>query len=203
MHDELGQQLTATKMEIALAQRTLARLNDPRLEDGLSRQLQSLRGMVDQSVASVRRISVRLRPDVLDKLRFGDALRWLVDDFNTRYGIPCSLSVEGDVDKLYDPYAITLFRIVQESLNNIAKHAHATTTTVRLGLERDGWHCSVTDDGTGFDETSIKLDSFGLVGMRERVESLGGSLELQTAKGQGTTLRIHLKVSEAQPEKIS
>ncbi len=195
MHDEIGQQLTAIRMDIALIERSLS--GTVPLTDcaGVIAQLDGLRSLVDRSISSVRAMTSRLRPDVLDKLGFGDALQWLSDDFEKRNDIRCELSVVGSVSILQDPIATTLFRAVQEGLTNIAKHAHASNVSVSLRGEADRWLCEIVDDGVGFEpDTAGSKDSFGLIGMRERIEALGGRLTIESAQAKGTRLLVSLPI---------
>lgn len=194
LHDELGQQLTAVKMEIALMERTVRSGLGRSHVIPLDAHMADLRQLVDEAIAIGRRLSLKLRPDVLDKLGFGDAVLWLADDFRERSGISCTVSVPDEASLIRDPVAITLFRIVQEGLTNIMRHAKAQHASIEVVQTNDGWECEISDDGGGFSEAlGTRSDAFGLVGIRERVQSLGGSLDIVSVPGRGTTLRVTVK----------
>lgn len=186
MHDELGQLLTALKMDISLLRRRLGP------DDA---QLNSMTQLVDAATAAGRRVAAQLRPAVLD-LGLSDGLLWLAEEFSQRYGIPVSHQIEG-AGELDDLTAIQIFRIAQEAFTNIARHAQAKS--VRLALARTPGLIAldIVDDGLGFTPaTQTSEKSFGLRGMRERAHLLGGTLDCASVPNHGTTLRVRVPCIE-------
>ncbi len=198
LHDELGQLLTALKMDLAWVRERL---------DGGSAELadkaQQMDRMLDQTVGSVRRISADLRPLMLDDLGLADAAQWLVDDFARRSGVECRLYLaEGEaLDIVERAAATTVYRALQESLTNIARHAKARHAWVMLGLNDGAIELEVEDDGHGIaSEDLAKARSLGLKGMRERALYLGGSVEVSRAPRGGARVRLRVPVRAARAE---
>jgi PAS domain S-box-containing protein len=196
LHDELGQLLTALKMDLAwLRERD-------RAGDALAERLAAMGGIVDRMVGSTRRIAADLRPLMLDDLGLADAAHWLVDDFAARSGVRCELEVSGeDAFEALDPTVATaMYRALQESLTNVAKHAGATRVRVALGVEAGAAHFEVEDDGLGIDPADLdKTRSLGLKGMRERVTYLGGRLEVARGARGGTRVRARVPLRAEAP----
>jgi two-component system sensor histidine kinase UhpB len=195
IHDDLGGNLTAIKMALALLRRRLP--DDPALTD----KADYVDSLVDRTIESIHRISVDLRPSILD---FGivAAIEWQAAEFEKQLGIPCHVaSSDSDID-LPPDQASALFRIFQESLNNISKHAHASSVQVRLMRNQRGIRMEITDDGTGIAvRDRQKPASFGIRGMIERAKALGGSLSVSNVSKGGSmvAIRIPLPVSPARP----
>ena len=186
LHDELAQSLAAMKMDARWVEANLADAQQ------CARKLREMIGMLDQAVAATRRIAADLRPLILDDLGLVPALEWLGNGFTQRHGVACRLELDEGVE-LQEPHATALFRIVQESLSNVGKHARARNVVVRLAREGDEVLLSVTDDGVGFDpDQPHNPASLGLAGLRERIRLLRGSLAISSSRGQGT--RIELRV---------
>ena len=186
LHDELGQALTALKIDIGWVRERVG------MEPGEVREkLAAMQGLIDATVASARRISADLRPLMLDDLGLAAATDWLVQGFSQRTGIPCTLEAdESDLD-LQDPYATAVFRVLQESLTNIARHAQATKVSVRVERRGDRIALEVRDNGRGFVPSEpARPGSFGLLGLRERASLLGGDLAIDSVPNQGTTVRM-------------
>jgi PAS domain S-box-containing protein len=196
LHDELGQLLTALKMDLAWLR---ARGGAP---GELGPRLAAMDEIVDRMVGSTRRIAADLRPLMLDDLGLADAVHWLVDDFAGRSGVRCELEMDGEdaFDALDPKVATTVYRALQESLTNVAKHAGATRVRVALRAAAGEVLFEVEDDGRGIDPADLdKSRSLGLKGMRERVTYLGGRLEVARGAPRGTRVRAHvpLHASEA------
>lgn len=192
LHDELGQALTGLRMEISwLGGRLLT--TQPELEQ----KVVSIKKLIDGTIKSVRRISSELRPLVLDDLGFAAAANWYVDQFATRTNLKVALELPNDDPENGGTVATTLFRVLQESLTNVARHAGARNVDIRLLQANDQWRLEIRDDGQGFDQSSAKMGGIGLIGMRERVQALGGSFELTAAPGQGTLIEICIPVESA------
>ncbi|RYY77467.1 MAG: PAS domain-containing sensor histidine kinase [Comamonadaceae bacterium] len=190
LHDELAQSLTALKMDTDWVR---ANLHKP---EQAGPRLAAMLRMLDDAVASTRRIAADLRPLVLDDLGLVSAVEWLASSFTQRTGVPCRLAVDDDLD-LQEPHATAVFRMVQESLANVAKHAGARHVDVTLARTGDDALLQVVDDGIGFNAADPrKPQSLGLVGLRERAKLLRGSVAITSAPGQGTRVeaRIPLEV---------
>jgi PAS domain S-box-containing protein len=192
LHDELGQLLTALKMDLGWVRERLAG-GDPDLSAKAAKMGETL----DQTVTSVRRIAADLRPLMLDDLGLPDATAWLVEDFAQRSGVKCDfrMALGEELSGLERNLANTVYRALQESLTNIARHAHAQNAWVVLADDDDGIRLEIEDDGRGITaEDLAKSRSLGLKGMRERVSYVGGTLEVERAPRGGTrvTLRVPL-----------
>jgi len=186
LHDELGQSLTALRMRAALLRvRYGAQL------PGLKEQVRELTELVDRSIGVVRNVATTLRPTVLD-LGIGSALEWLVDEFRKHSGLDCSLTLALDEGGPSEQQAIALFRIVQESLTNIARHADASETMVTLTCSTQLCVLHIVDDGCGFDTMQLKPHAYGLLGIRERALSLNGQVSMVSSPGGPTSIEVIL-----------
>jgi PAS domain S-box-containing protein len=193
LHDELGQALTALKMDVDLLGSTI-----PEERSDLLERTDAMRELLDSTVATTRRISADLRPLVLDDLGLGAAAEWLAQTFSQRTHIPCQLSVDLACAQLAEPHASALFRIMQESLTNVARHAQANRVEVRLERLGDDAVLTVRDDGVGMDRSARPGPrSFGLRGIGERVMLLGGEMQIASRPGAGTTLVARIPVGRA------
>jgi PAS domain S-box-containing protein len=190
LHDELGQALTALKMDLAWLRQNL-----PPGDEALSAKAATMNATLDATVASTRRISADLRPLILDDLGLADAAEWLVDEYSQRSGIECRLDMD-DPDGLASlpaPVATALYRILQESLTNIARHAGATQVHIALQQHAAEVSLEVQDNGRGItEEDRAKPTSFGLRGIRERADYLGGHASIGTAPEGGTRLSVSI-----------
>ncbi len=191
VHDELGQVLTVLKLETAMCELVCA----GQLPE-LDQRLQSIKRLIAQLFQLVRDVATALRPPILDA-GIASAIEWQVRRFEARTQIPCLVEVPEHVPELSDGKAIGLFRILQEALTNVMRHAGAHSVQVRLSLEDDELCLWVSDDGKGFVAEQRKPgQSFGLVGMQERVLMLGGQLSIDSRPGEGTTLCARVAVTE-------
>ncbi|MDR8398532.1 PAS domain-containing sensor histidine kinase [Paraburkholderia sp. USG1] len=198
LHDDLGQQLTALKMGVVALQRRVGEnVSDP---DG-SAAASGLQRQIDSMMASLRRIAADLRPPLLDDLGLAAALEWLTDDFTQRFNVAARLRIDTD-DAGFTPFASSaLFRIVQEALTNVARHARASEVVV--GISSDATTCAihVEDNGRGTVlEDAGKRGSFGLLGMRERVRQLRGTLTIDSAPGSGFRITVRIPLSAIRPD---
>jgi len=192
LHDELAQSLTALKMDTAW----LLNLVPPEQTAVLSK-LHSMQDMLDSTVSATRRISADLRPLILDDLGLVPAAEWLVQNFEERTGIPCTLSVDHELE-LGDPHATAIFRILQESLTNVAKHAHASLVEVVLKQADEKVILEVRDNGDGFSlRAPRKPNSYGLAGLRERAHLLEGEVCVDSSPGLGTHIRVSIPMDKA------
>jgi PAS domain S-box-containing protein len=192
LHDELGQRLTALKMELSsLDAPTRAAVHGDRLAVMLE--------MVDDTVATVRRIATELRPLMLDDLGLNAAIDWLTQGWAARMGIKVRLQLGRSDPDIGEAAAIALFRMVQEALTNIARHAKATEVRIQIRHSRGSLLLTVRDNGVGFAEASMYREgSHGLMGIRERAYMLGGTLEIGNARGGGGRITVRLPLRSAQ-----
>lgn len=181
IHDSLGQALTALKLQLVAAQDAAA-TEAP----ALSTRLAETALMVDDLVKSVRRIATELRPPILDQLGLPAAVEWLAQDFARRTGIRCQTSVLPTDGAITNELATALFRIVQEALTNVLRHAGATRVDIELGVNSGCVMLEINDDGSGITETGMGPGSLGILGMRERAAALGGVLEVAPRSNGGT-----------------
>jgi signal transduction histidine kinase len=183
IHDELGQLLTALKMDVSLLK---MRLTAPDLLEKVA----DMRVLVDQTIWMVRNVANDLRPAALN---FGltSALEWLTDDFARRNGIPCQFRMNGSEPVLAEAHATAVFRIVQESLTNVTRHSRATCVHVTLNINERGFDLHINDNGGGFDpDTARNGYSYGLLSMSERARLIGAWLRIDSAPGAGTTVSV-------------
>jgi signal transduction histidine kinase len=182
VHDELGQSLTAVKMDLAW----LAGRLPPRNGEML-RRIRATGQLADSIIQSIRRISTELRPAVLD-LGLAAAVEWQVQEFQSRSGVQCKVRLL--IREVVTSNASTaMFRIFQETLTNVARHAKATRVEVVLQKQQDRLVLLIHDNGRGFDQADPSFsNSLGLLGMRERAAILGGQVNISSAAGKGTTV---------------
>jgi PAS domain S-box-containing protein len=195
LHDELAQSLTALKMDV-----TWLKERVPAEQQALVGKLESMQEMLDGTVQATRRISSDLRPLMLDDLGLLPAAEWLVNNFIQRHGIHCRFTVDPPDLDLQDPHATAIFRIMQESLTNVARHAHASNVDITLDGSAGEITLRVRDNGCGFAPADPrKPNSFGLVGLRERVYLLDGEISVDTAPGKGATIEVRIPLPQEAP----
>ncbi len=195
LHDSAGQALTAIRIHLQLITDLLQSKNEEKLTD-LARRTTS---MVDDTVEEIRRAVNQLGPAVLDDVGLEAAIRRAGDDLHETTGVEVDVRVELDA-KLDASVESTCYRLVQESLTNVARHADASQVEIRVVARGDEVELTVRDDGKGFDPAARKRKSRGVVGMRERVELLGGELRVESAPGEGTTIAARLPNVEEAPQ---
>lgn len=197
IHDEMGQALTAIRMDVSLIMRRITKKKDITQDDILSR-LQLVCDLTDSTVKEMRAIVTRLRPGILDDLGLAAAVEWQAQDFTKRTGIQCNF-VSLDVEVILDnKRATALFRIFQESLTNVLRHAGASRIDITLHTIGNMIVLEVTDNGRGITKDEIDgKQSFGLLGIRERVLSFKGEVEITGRQGRGTTVKVTMPLSEA------
>jgi signal transduction histidine kinase len=189
LHDELGGLLTAAKMDLSWLQ---SRLEGKAIQERLTQ----LGNVLDEAMDLKRRVVEELRPSLLDHFGLPTALRAYVESTCAKAGLAADIRIEHTCDSMPKDTAIALFRVVQEGLSNIIRHARAKT--VKLELDGDSRNCSISlaDDGQGFDAESPQFRwSHGLMGMRQRAEALGGQLQLESKVGRGTSVRVAVPIS--------
>lgn len=197
VHDELGQALTGLKLDMSWLASKLGKNAKP-----VQQKVKTMVDHIDATIQTVRRIATELRPGILDSLGLVAAMEWQANEFQARTGIPCVVTTT-IADTIWDQDITTVFfRIYQETLTNIIRHAHATRVEVRID-EEDGYLVmSVRDNGRGISEEEMaNTRSLGLVGMRERATLIGGELALHGAPGQGTTVTLRVPLNGPRPAK--
>jgi signal transduction histidine kinase len=199
-HDELGQALTGLKMEISFLRNKLSH-NSGQNQAEVTDKLNSMSDLVDTTIQSVRRIASRLRPSLLDDLGLGAALELHLQEFQTRTNIQTQFIDKANLDEitLDRDQAIGLFRIVQEALTNVARHAQASAVTVAVALEGDDDRLlvQITDNGIGIQPSDIaRSKSFGIVGMKERVTLLQGGIDFQGDPEKGTVITVRVPLNQ-------
>ncbi len=187
LHDQVGQVLTALRMSLGNLEKALAPYEGSTLSE-----LELSKRLVGQALRSTRDLAMGLRPTMLDDLGLESALEWYARQHAKLYGIPVSVHVDAALGDLSDAQKTCVYRIVQEALNNSAKYAQAENVTVTLGVNGEDLTLEITDDGIGFDPCGNAGRGLGLLGMRERVAQLGGSLTIESSPRQGTRIRAEL-----------
>ncbi len=188
IHDELGQQLTGLKMDIAWLMKKTGK-GDAVIETKFNDTLK----LVDATVRTIRRISTELRPSIIDDLGLNAALEWLMAEFKDRLRIEMVYDNSFDDHNVDPNISIGLFRILQESLNNIAKHANANKVEIKIEKQNSVVHLSVHDDGIGFDTNTKPTGlTFGVLGIRERVNRMKGDCMITSDPGRGTKIEVKI-----------
>jgi signal transduction histidine kinase len=194
IHDELGQALTGLKFDIGKLAKSACR-DDPET----SEKIQTLSQSIDRINNSVRRIASGLRPEVLDEIGLSAAIEWQAREFQRRTGVRCTVEIEpgfADPDK---ERSTALFRIFQELLTNVARHANATRVSARLA-DDDGLSLVVEDNGRGVRSEELEGNkSLGFLGLRERVLAFGGSIDVRGEEGKGTKVSVLIPNLQQQP----
>ena len=196
LHDDLGQQLTGLKLELSWLS---GRVKEGR--QATAEEVGAMRQLLDTAIASVRRIATELRPLILDDLGFGEAVAWQTAEFAKRSGLKVDLDLQAQALVKDDVVATALFRIVQESLTNVVRHAGASSVQVRLTSDEDHLVLTVCDNGGGIVAGGRSGTGIGLVSMRERATALGGQLKIAGEPGAGTTIEVILPLARPVLEK--
>lgn len=192
IHDELSGSLTALKMDLALLPDRVAKDHKLFLE-----KLNSMSALIDRTLARLHTIVTELRPVVLDKFGLVAAIEWQTNEFQQRFGIPCELRLPPQEIAWDSERSTAVFRIFQEALTNVARHSNATRVTIDLTSETGRSVLRVRDNGDGINETAIHArDSIGLLGMRERALSFGGTTEVIRLPEGGTLVRVTIPTDE-------
>lgn len=197
IHDELGQLLTGIKMEVRMVETRLSDRDDRTLNPCIDK-LMEVSEMVDDTINSVRRISAGLRPSALDNLGLGSALREEAEHFTSRTAIPCTVEIDDYPDILPNEVSTAAFRIFQESLTNVARHADARKIDSSLSIRDQVLRLRVHDDGKGIDPAEIgDPKSLGLIGMLERAANVGGKVSFLRNPQKGTDVVLTIPLQKA------
>ncbi len=192
LHDEVGQMLTGLRMELSAMSRM--RMTSGDAESELSARITHAKGIVENTLGIVRNIAMLLRPSMLDDLGLTPALAWLIKETSRSSGMEFDTNVDPALNLLPDAHRTCLYRVAQEALTNISKHAGAHRVEVSLKI-LGGWAVgTIADDGCGFEAKTIAREGLGLAGMDERLRELGGHLRVISAPGEGTRLEFRLPV---------
>ena len=196
IHDEMGQALTALKLDAKGIEDQLRQNERVSNYETVYKRLNAMSLRIDSSVEMTRRICAELRPGVFDQLGLVAALEWQAREFESRTGIFCNLSLPEEMPELNDQHATTIFRIFQEVLTNIARHAEASEVHVQLEQTANQVILTVKDNGRGIsEEEAQRAQGLGLLGMRERAVAAGGDLRIQGKPGSGTTVILRLPIT--------
>ena len=196
LHDGTAQSLALMLRSLELSEALLMQKNAPR--DEVATELRSLQQLARESIQEMRRQINNLRPPLLDDLGFLPAVQQYCHDFETDFGIPIHVGIQGDLPPAWGSNVTTeLYRIIQEALNNIQQHANARTVSVHFDVEPHHFRMTIADDGAGFSLPACQCEyaeegHFGVFGMRERAELLGGTFRIRSAPGQGTTIEVEI-----------
>jgi signal transduction histidine kinase len=191
IHDQLGGSLTGLKMDIVMLRKTSGDKSD-----SLREQLDALSNTIDNNIKLVRQIASDLRPSLLDDFGLVAALEWELQEFQKRSGLECQLKANTEVINLDRNITTAAFRIFQEALTNIVRHAQATKVTVELEEQTNNLLLRIHDNGRGISTGQLTdSKSLGLVGMRERVRLLNGQIEISGGHQQGTTVTVRLPIT--------
>lgn len=191
LHDAVGQTLTALRMELS---QLAALRNAP--DDEFQTRVEEARQLAEQTLSTVRSLAMGLRPAMLDDLGLAPALEWQSRDFSRRSGIPVDLQLDGELDGLPEAHRTAIFRIAQEALTNCARHARARHVRIAVHGRRDAVTLSIQDDGVGMNPNSASREGIGLIGIEERIRELGGSMNLYSQPGKGTTLQAEIPLPQ-------
>jgi signal transduction histidine kinase len=193
LHDELGQTLTAIKLELA---RTSTLLTTRNLGTDVVDRLQSLVALTEIGIATVKRITSNLRPPTLDHLGLSEAIRWEAATFRSRTGLRCRVVAGAESTGLNVEQETVLFRILQEALTNVVRHAKASAIEVKLGRRARAFELRIRDNGRGISAAQRRDPrALGLLGMRERAALVGGSFEIDGARGKGTVVTVRVPLT--------
>jgi len=192
IHDELGQALTALRLDISLLRLEFAGDNQPFLD-----KIHHIMGILDRTIQVTRDVATSLRPSAIE-MGIVPALEWLTKKFSEQSGIECTLCYPGDEFAMDEESSIVVFRISQESLTNVLRHAGASKVAISVKLEADHYCLEIQDNGQGFDVLAPrKTKSFGLLGIQERAIMLGGETSVASSPGQGTLIKVRIPANPA------
>ena len=190
LHDGTGQGLMLLRLHLGM----LAEVNGPEAQDKIQQAIE----LLDRTIGDLRRIIARLSPRVLDELGLIAAIRKEARELSQSTGMKASLDLQDDLEDLDHEIEIAIYRSVQEALHNVAKHSQARNFNIQITRERSAIQVQVQDDGVGFSGTANpRRRSFGILGLRERIAVLGGTVRVRTRGGRGTRLRVMLPLPSA------
>lgn len=201
IHDELGQVLTGLKMDVMWLRKHIDRKQKPLLQ-----KTETMRQLIDSTMQVVRRIATGMRPEILDEMGLVAAIAWQAKEFQKRMGIRCRVQLPAERAELGTALGTAVFRIFQEILTNIARHAKASSVSVQMAISKERLTLEVADDGCGIADDAVHARaSLGLLGMQERAQLFGGEVSIRGTPGKGTTVSLaiplpHARDGEALPQ---
>ena len=191
IHDDMGQALTALKIDVSWLNKKL-----PNDQDSIREKLQSMVTLINETIETVHNVSEDLRPGILDDFGLAAAIEWQAEEFQKRTGVECRTNLPPDEFDLSKEKSTNLFRIVQESLTNIIRHANATEVEIKLSEKEGILVLEIQDNGKGISDAAITNPrSFGLIGIKERVHSLGGEVNIVGTPNEGTRIMVKMSIS--------
>lgn len=189
LHDDLGQSLTAVKIDLGMIKQKIA-------DDEIVQKINKVTVLVGDTIKTVQRLTSELRPEIIDDLGLEAAIEWYTNEFAERTAISVSLDVDQGIN-ISTGDSLTIFRILQESLTNIARHSKATKVEIFLCVEEEYIKLRITDNGIGITEEQRNAKkAFGLISMKERAASLGGIFEISSRNGNGTQIKLYIPVKK-------
>jgi PAS domain S-box-containing protein len=198
IHDELGQELTTLKLDLSWLKTKLVKENNQ-----LAEKIPSMKELVDRTIESVQRISSELRPGVLDHLGLPDAIEWLAGEVCSRKGLNCNITIDPEDIVLDQDLSIAIFRIFQEALTNIVRHAEAAKVEITLTRRIFDLMLTVKDNGIGIPDDKLKnRKSFGLIGIRERARYFGGVAKITGCPGGGTNVEVIIPLANQEAKNV-
>jgi signal transduction histidine kinase len=204
IHDELGQTLTAMNIDLAVVEKQLLKAGTSTTVTQAIQKVRALSRLVEATIQKTRNLALELRPDVLDSVGLEAALEWQAREFQRRTNIQCDLQLQHSSLKVDEPKSTAIFRIFQESLTNIARHAEATKIEIRLEEVGGVLILEIRDNGKGIEQSEIvAVRSIGIIGMRERASSLGGDVRIDGIPGKGTTVIVEIPLHGTDKEQRS
>lgn len=201
LHDELGQTLTAIKLDLG---RTTGAMKSSQVTPVVIDRLQSLIGLVEIGIETVKRITTSLRPPTLDHLGLPAAVRWEAMTFRSRTGLRCRVRADKEITTLNPEQQTALFRIFQEALTNVVRHARASAVHVTLAERRGEFELRIRDNGCGVTDAQLAdPHAIGLLGMRERAAFAGGTFVIAGRRGTGTSITVRVPLTTRQPKRTT
>jgi PAS domain S-box-containing protein len=192
IHDQIGQALTSLKLDVSWLRSQLPRDAGPEVDE----RARGMDALIDQTIETARRVSAMLRPAILDDIGLAAAIRWLTRDFQQRTGVACELELPADGPSIAPQIALSMFRIVQEALTNVARHAQARHVRIGLSVDPETAVLTLADDGRGVTAEELERPaSLGIVGMRERALAVGGQVTITGSAERGTTLTVRVPMA--------
>lgn len=193
IHDDLGQILVALKIDMGMLKQKVAKTIPSSMPNDTQSSIEDMMKLIENTIRTTRRIMNGLRPEQLEILGFVDAVKLYLSEFQDRHAIKCSLESNVSKVELSAQKTLALFRILQESMTNVARHSKATKVKLKIKVENDNLKFSISDNGDGFDMSKkAKMTSYGMIGMHERVTLVDGKLNVKSNPGKGTTITVEI-----------
>ncbi len=194
IHDEFGQVLSALKMEVSILNKKLLKKKGTMSHMKLKKEIHGIGRMIDNALETVHRVIAELRPEILNHLGLRGAIEWQAHEFQVRTGIPVEIRADPETVTVNDPaFATALFRIFQEALFNVGKHAMASRVETSIQKTNEFLSLQIKDNGRGISESDLlKTDAFGILGLKERVFLINGNVEIKGIPNQGTTVTVRI-----------